>query len=256
MAKGKNKKLPRKDKQKQRGDRHPFSRKEWFNVISPGAVQTRQPIGWTCCKKPQGTQVVSDFLKGRIAEMTYADITNSATDVSKHVYGIVDEVSGSNCFTNFYRYELSSDKISGMIRKRQTLIEVNCEVKTSDGIVLRIFVVIVSNRQENQKKLNSYVKMARVKLLRKKLVAELQAIAAKQKSDSIVYDTLTGALQKNLEKIIVKIIPNAKLEVSKIKTVKRGTVDTKKLVEDYNTEIPAENAKKESPDAQNTLSKD
>ena len=256
MAKGKNKKLPRKDKQKQRGDRHPFSRKEWFNVISPGAVQSRQPVGWTCCKKPQGTQVVSDFLKGRIAELTYADITNSATDVSKRVYGIVDEVSGSNCFTNFYRYELASDKISGLIRKRQTLIEVNTEVKSIDGITLRVFVVIVSNRQENQKKLNSYVKMARVKLLRKKLVADLQAIAAKQKSDSLVYDVLTGTLQKALEKTVLKIVPGAKLEVSKVKTVKRGAVDTKKLVEEYQAAVPVENAKNESPDAQNTLSKE
>lgn len=255
MAKGKNKKIVKKEKQKQRGDRHPFSRKEWFNVISPAVVQKRKPIGWTCCKKPQGTQVVSDFLKGRIAEMTFADVTDTAADVPKRIHAIVDEVVGQNCFTNFYKFELARDKISMMLRKRQTLVEVNCEVKCADGVTLRVFLVVVSNRQENQRKLNSYIKAARVKLLRKKLTADIQAYGSKLKADNFVYDVLTNTLHKELEKSTHKIVPHAKLEIAKIKTIKRGAVDTKKLVEEYQAEAPADKQKAESPEAQNLLSK-
>lgn len=260
MAKGKNKKIPRKEKTSKKGERHTFARKEWFNIISPACVQIKKPIGWTCCKKPQGTQVVSDFLKGRIAELTYADVTSSHLDVPKKISSIVDEVQGSNCFTSFYKYELARDKISGMLRKRQTLVEINAEAKTEDGIVVRVFLVVVSNRVEGQVKLNTYIKHAKVKLLRKKMTAEVQKLAAKAKLDNFIYDILTEKLVKDLQAEAVKIVPGCKLQIAKVKTVKRGIVDTKKLVEDL---VKVEAAKdtegakdktEENPEAKNKLS--
>jgi small subunit ribosomal protein S3Ae len=259
MARGKNKKQPKKDKANKKGERHPFSRKEWFNIISPGAVQTKKAVGWTCCKRPQGTQVLADFLKGRVAEIAYSDITNSAKDVSKRIYSPIDEVQGSNCFTTFYKYELARDKISGMLRKRQSLIEVNCEVKTEDGVLLRVFVVVVSKKLPGQLRLNSYVKHTKAKFLRKKLIGELQAIGSKLKGDALVYDVLTETLQKKLEKVAGRVVPGCMLQIAKIKTVKRGAVDTKRLVEDFNAQQAqagptADDPALESVEAQNTLS--
>lgn len=257
MARGKNKKQPKKDKTAKKGDRHPFSRKEWFNVISPGAVATKKPVGWTCCKKPQGTQVLSELLKGRVAEMAYSDITGQAKDVSKRIHATIEEIQGANCFTNFYKYELARDKIYGMLRKRQTLIEVNTDVKTEDGVMLRVFVIVVSKKQPGQVRLNSYVKHTRAKFLRKKLIAEIQSLASKSKADPLVYDALTDNLQKKLEKVAIKVVPGCMLQVAKIKTVKRGIVDVKKLVEDFNPQIAEEAADAptaENPEAQNLLS--
>ena len=74
MAKGKNKRVPRKGKNR-RNEKHTFSKKVWFKLISPSALKKNITVGWTCCKRPQGTEVVSDFLKGRVAEICYADIT-------------------------------------------------------------------------------------------------------------------------------------------------------------------------------------
>ena len=45
MAKGKNKKLSKKGKVTKRGDKHTFSKKEWFQVISPAALKESKPIG-------------------------------------------------------------------------------------------------------------------------------------------------------------------------------------------------------------------
>lgn len=259
MSKGKNKKVPKKDKANKKGEKHPFSRKEWYNLISPAAVQTKKPIGWTCCKKPQGTQVVSDFLKGRIAEMAYSDITGNSKDVCKRLHVIVDEIQGANCFTNFYKYELTRDKISGMLRKRQTLIEINTEVKSEDGTILRVFLVVVSKKLPNQTKLNSYVKHSVCKILRKKMIPEIQSLASKSKCDNFIYDVLTESLQKKLEKLAVKVIPGCMLQVIKIKCVKRGVVDTKKLTEDFVEAIKQTEEKEkteENPEAQNQLTKE
>lgn len=80
MAKGKNKRVPRKGKGK-RNEKHTFSKKEWFKLISPSALKKNIPVGWTCCNRPTGTEVLSDFLKGRVAEICYADITQQAKDI-------------------------------------------------------------------------------------------------------------------------------------------------------------------------------
>ena len=91
MAKGKNKKIFKKGKTR-RNEKHAFSKKEWYQLICPSALKKTVPIGWTCCNKATGTLVVSDFLKGRVAEMCYADVTGQAKDICKKVKIIVDEV--------------------------------------------------------------------------------------------------------------------------------------------------------------------
>lgn len=56
MAKGKNKKISRKDQKRKKNDKHSFAKKEWFQLISPAAVKKTLPIGWTCCRRAQGTE--------------------------------------------------------------------------------------------------------------------------------------------------------------------------------------------------------
>lgn len=264
MAKGKSKKVPKKDKAGKKGDKHTFAKKEWFTVLAPSAVKSPKAVGWTCCKKPQGTQIVADFLKGRVAEIAYADINeesapNQINPIFKHIHAIVDEVQGGNCFTSFYKYELTRDKIFGLIRKRQTLVEVNTEVKTLDGQTYRIFLVIVSTRVPRQVKENSYLKQSKVKQIRKKMIADLIKIASERKADDFVYSIITESLKTQLQKTVVKFHPGCKVEIAKIKTVKRGNVDIKALVEETKAVAAPveEEAPKtvENPEAQNPLSK-
>jgi small subunit ribosomal protein S3Ae len=176
MAKGKNKRVPR--KKNRRNEKHTFSKKEWFQLISPSALKKNIPVGWTCCKKPTGTEVVSDFLKNRVAEICFADITKETKDVPKKIRMIVDEIHGQICATNFYSFELSRDAIFEKLRKRHSLVEVFADVKTSDGNIYRIFVMMVTAKRKNQVKLNSYAKSSKVKMLRKALVGELVRYAS------------------------------------------------------------------------------
>ena len=173
MAKGKNKRISKRGKGGKRHEKHPFLKKQWFSIISPPALKKTVPVGWTCCKKPTGTEVVSDFLKGRVAEICYGDLTFEANDVPKKIKMYIEEIHGRICATSFYGFELSRDVIYDKLKKRQSLIDVYTEVKTSDGIIFRIFVMLVTNRKPNQLKLNSYAKHSRIKLIRKKIIADL-----------------------------------------------------------------------------------
>lgn len=261
MAKGKNKKLSKKGKATKTGGKHPFLKKEWFSVIAPAALRDSKSIGWTCCKKPTGTQIVSDFLKNRVAEMSYADITGAAKDVSKRVKVLIEEIQGSSCFTSFYAFELSREKIAAMLKKRQSLVEIVTEVKTSDNVIFRIFAVAVTNRRQGQLKLNSYTKQSKVRLLRKKLFAELSGHAAGVASNTFIHEVVSEALTSKLEKSAHEVVPGVKLQIAKLKIVKRQAIDVVKQTEEIALLAPKkeETGKRtehsEHLEAQNPLSK-
>lgn len=255
MAKGKNKKLSKKGKVIKRGDKHTFSKKEWFQVIAPAALKDSKPVGWTCCKKPTGTQIVADFLKHRVAEMSLADLTNNGKDVSKRVKMTIDDIQGSSCFTSFHSYELARDKVSAMIKKRQSLIEVVVEVKTNDGGSFRITCYAVSNRRAGQLKLNSYAKSSRVRILRKKVSECLQKEALESSSRDFVFKVVNGdVLGTTLRKVVNAIIPASEIQISKLKLLKRAVGETGKATEQANA-VAQSVAKAENPEAVNLLSK-
>lgn len=84
MAKGKNKLNAKKGKYR-KNEKHAFAKKEWYQLLAAPALQKKIPVGWTCCKRPTGTEVLADFLKNRVAEICYADITGEKEDICKKI---------------------------------------------------------------------------------------------------------------------------------------------------------------------------
>ena len=225
MAKGKNKQVSKKGKSVKKGDRHPFTKKEWFQVMAPAAFKETKQVGWTVCKKPVGTQVVSDFLKNRVAEITYADIKESGQNVVKKIKVKVDEINGNACFTSFYEFELSREKINAMLKKRQSLIEVITEVKTKEGVIFRVIAIAVTSRRPGQTKLNSYAQSSKIRLFRKKVGAELVKLAADKMANDFANEVVTDVVGPKLEAFGGKIIPGIKLLITKVKISKNNNAE-------------------------------
>merc|ERR1712060_781469 len=61
---------------------------------------------------------------------------------------IVEDVQGKNCLTTFYGMNLTTDKLRPMVKKWQTLIEGNVDVKTTDGYMLRVFCIGFTRKQD------------------------------------------------------------------------------------------------------------
>nr|CCD22031.1 40S ribosomal protein S3A [Cupiennius salei] len=117
----------------------PFTRKDWYDVKAPVMFSVRN-VGKTLVNRTQGTKIASEGLKGRVFEISLADLQNDEIAFRKFRL-IAEEVQGRNVLTNFHGMDLTTDKLRSMVKKWQTLIEANVDVKTTDGYLLRMFCI-------------------------------------------------------------------------------------------------------------------
>merc|ERR1711953_1136513 len=121
----------------------PFTRKDWYDIKAPSIFKVRD-VGKTLVNRTQGTRIASDGLKGRVYEVSLADL-QSETDAERSFRKfkfICEDVQGKNCLTNFYGMTLTTDKLRSMVKKWQTLIEAFVDVKTTDGYLVRVFCIV------------------------------------------------------------------------------------------------------------------
>ena len=97
----------------------------------------------------------NDSLKGRILEVSLADLNKDEEQAFRKIKLRVHEVQGKNCLTNFHGMEFTSDKLRSLVRKWQTLIEAHVDVKTTDGYLLRLFAIGFTKRRPSQVKKNT-----------------------------------------------------------------------------------------------------
>jgi len=166
MAVGKNKKLGKKKGSKKKIV-DPFARKDWYDVRAPLGF-TERDIGKTPVTKTIGTKIASEGLKGRVFEVSLADLQKDEDQAFRKIKLRVEDVQGNKCLTNFFGMDLTSDKLRSLVRKWQTLIEAHIDVKTADGYLLRMFAIAFTRRRPNQEKKTSYAQSSQTRAIRKK----------------------------------------------------------------------------------------
>merc|ERR1712140_40464 len=81
MAVGKNKGLKGGKKGAKKKIIDPFTRKDWYDIKAPSVFKVRD-VGKTLVNRTQGTRLASDGLKGRVYEVSLADLQNE-TDAER-----------------------------------------------------------------------------------------------------------------------------------------------------------------------------
>ena len=66
--------------------------------------------------------------------------------------------------------DLTTDKLRSMVKKCQSLIEANIDVKTSDGFLLRVFCIGFTTKDPNSNRKTCYAQHTQIKAIRKKMV--------------------------------------------------------------------------------------
>lgn len=128
---------------------------------------TKSPVNVT-----QGKTYSHEQIKGRIYEISVGDLNPGSKTTYQKVRLIVDDtsdISNKICLTNFYGMTTTKDHLCSLIRKWHTLIETFVDVKTSDGFLLRFFIVAFTAKHKTQLKATSYAQRSQVKLIRKKM---------------------------------------------------------------------------------------
>ncbi|KAG9759774.1 ribosomal protein S3Ae, partial [Aureobasidium melanogenum] len=176
MAVGKNKRLSKGKKGlKKRTD--PFAKKDWYNLKAPSTFAIRD-VGKTLVNRTTGLKNANDALKGRIFEVSLADLQKDEDHSFRKVRLRVDEVQGKNCLTNFHGLDFTSDKLRSLVRKWQSLIEANVVVKTTDDYLLRLFCIAFTKRRPNQIKKTTYARSSQIRQIRKKMTDIMQREAS------------------------------------------------------------------------------
>jgi small subunit ribosomal protein S3Ae len=230
MAVGKNKRLGRKKKGGARKAQDPFSRKEWYDVKAPIQFQNRN-LGKTVATKTTGQKQSRDSLMGRVFEASLGDLKPQGDEEAYRKFRFrVEEVQGSQCLTNFYGMDLTTDKLRSLVRKWHTLIETHVDVKTNDGYTLRVFAIAFTKRRPNQLRKTSYAQSAQIRQIRKKMTEIIQRESAVDLTE-LVTKFISEVIGREIEKSTQGIYPLKDVMIRKVKMLRSPKTDMGKLFE-------------------------
>ncbi|KAK7929465.1 hypothetical protein WMY93_005860 [Mugilogobius chulae] len=214
MAVGKNKRLTKggkKGAKKKIVD--PFSKKDWYDVKAPAMFNIRN-LGKTLVTRTQGTKIASDGLKGRVFEVSLADLQN-------------DEVHSEKLPHQLPRHGLTRDKMCSMVKKWQTMIEAHVDVKTTDGYLLRLFCVGFTKKRTNQIRKTSYAQHQQVRQIRKKMMEIMTREVQTNDLKEVVNKLIPDSVGKDIEKACQSIYPLHDVYVRKVKMLKKPKFECK-----------------------------
>ncbi|KAI9354522.1 ribosomal protein S3Ae [Zopfochytrium polystomum] len=230
MAVGKNKRLSKGKKAIKKKVVDPFTRKDWYDIKAPSFFENRN-VGKTLVNRTQGLKNANDYLKGRVLEVSLADLNNNMEDGFRKIKLQIQEVQGKNCLTNFYGMDFTSDKIRSLVKKWQSLIEAHVDVKTTDGYLLRLFTIAFTRRRPNQIRKTTYATHAQIRQIRKKMFDIMNRQAASCDLKELVQKFIPEVIGKEIEKATQGIYPLQNVYVRKVKILKAPKFDLGKLLE-------------------------
>jgi len=204
-------------------------------------------VGKTFATKTIGKRQAKDSLLGRVIEVSLGDLKQSGEEDAFRKFKLkVEAVQGTQCLTNFYGMSLTTDKLRSLVRKWHTLIEAHADVKTSDGYVLRVFVIAFTAKRKNQKRKTSYAQTSQVKKIRKKMIEIIQREAAVPLSE-LVKKFIPESIGSAIETATQGIYPLQSVHIRKVKMLKGPKTDIAKLLELHSGADVVEDQGREAP---------
>jgi len=232
MAVGKNKGLKiggKKGAKKKIVD--PFTRKDWYDIKAPANFKVRD-IGKTLVNRTQGTKIASDGLKSRVFEVSLADLQNedAAERSFRKFRFICDDVQGKNCLCSFYGMSLTSDKLKGVVKKWQSLIECYVDAKTTDGYIVRVGCIGFTDRVKPDQK-TCYAQSTQIRKIRAKMAEIISREVSNGTVKELVEKLIPDSIAIDIQKRCRGIYPMQEVHTRKVKVIKRPKLDRNKLME-------------------------
>ncbi|EFY87477.1 40S ribosomal protein S3 [Metarhizium acridum CQMa 102] len=188
-------------------------------------LTTKNSVGKTLVNRTTGLKNANDALKGRIVEVSLADLQKDEEHSFRKVRLRVDEVQGKNCLTNFHGLDFTSDKLRSLVRKWQTLIEANVTVKTTDDYLIRLFAIGFTKRRPNQIKKTTYAASSQIRAIRRKMTDIIQREASSCTLTQLTSKLIPEVIGREIEKSTIGIYPLQNVHIRKVKLLKAPKFD-------------------------------
>jgi small subunit ribosomal protein S3Ae len=208
----------------------PFTRKDWYDIKAPSIFEVKN-VGKTLVNRSQGLKNANDSLKGRILELSLADLNKDEEQAFRKIKLRVDEVQGKNCLTNFHGMDITSDKLRSLVKKWQTLIEAQVDVKTTDGYLVRLFSIGFTKKRQGQVKKTTYAQSAQIREIRARMIEIMTREASAGDLKELVQKFVPEAMGREIEKAARGIYPLSNVMTRKCKILKAPKYDPSKLLE-------------------------
>ncbi|EEC09628.1 40S ribosomal protein S3A, putative [Ixodes scapularis] len=207
----------------------PFTRKDWYDVKAP-TMYTVRNIGKTFVNRTQGTKIASEGLKGRVFEVSQADLTNGE-DAYRKFRLIAEEVQGRNVLTNFHGMDLTTDKLRSMVKKWQVALKAALYMLLQDGAFLRLHCHYL--RFQNPRKRWIFENNCFVRVLSRGGCAISTAESHSENIKDTIFRNICipGSIGKDIEKSCQHIYPLHDVLIRKVKVLKKPKFELGKLLE-------------------------
>merc|ERR1712072_630354 len=230
MAVGKNKRLTKGKKGSKKKIIDPFATKDWYDIKAP-SVFSNPICGKTLASRTKGTKLSGDALKGRVLEVSLGDLNKNEDDAYRKMKLRVEDVQGKQALCNFWGMDFTTDKLRSLVRKWQSLIEANVDVKTVDGYVLRCFCIGFTKKRPFQIRKTSYAQSAQIRAIRKKMVSIMTKEVGEVELMKAVEKFVPEFIGKDIMKACEGIYPLNNVFIRKVKILKAPKFDAAKLAE-------------------------
>jgi small subunit ribosomal protein S3Ae len=258
MAIGKNKRLTKGKKGGKKKAVDPFLRKEMYTIKAPSMFAIRN-AGKTIITKTTGNKIASEGLKGRVFEISLADLNGKdEAQGYRKIRLVCEDVQGTNVMTNFHGMDMTRDKVCSLIKKWQSLIEAFVDIKTTDGYYLRMFCIGFTKKQKSQgDKSTCYAQAGHIRLIRKTMFDVMSTEAEKCDLKELVTKliSLPESIPQEIEKRCNSIFPLQDVFIRKVKMIKKPKFDLIKLMELHAGTGEDQGAKLDKADADKRVKK-
>merc|ERR1712097_205327 len=208
----------------------PFTLKDWYDVKAP-SVFLAPNCGKTLITRTKGTKIASEGLKGRQLEVSLGDLNKNEDDAYRKMKLRVEEVKDKQVLCGFWGMDFTTDKLRSLVRKWQSLIEANVDVKTQDGYVLRCFCIGFTKKRPFQIRKTSYAQSAQIRAIRKKMTDIMTKEVASCELIKAVEKFVPEFIGKDIMKACEGIYPLQNVYIRKVKILKAPKFDVAKLME-------------------------
>lgn len=185
----------------------PWKAKSWYNILAPDMFEKKQ-IGETVSDKPEK-------IMGRKIETNMKELTGDLKKSHIKLVFRINEVTGENAHTEFFRQELSRSYLRSQIRRRNSKVDSIFNIRTKDGYMLRVSTSAI---------LTTRILTSQKKAIREIINQELTTISLNNEFSQLLNEVTTGKVSTEIYRKARKIYPLKRVEVTKIKLVEKPTI--------------------------------